>query len=755
MLRMVLEKTLRYIALAGIFALPFIVFIIAQSLFFPFITGKNFAFRIIVEVMAGAWLALALINPAYRPRRLWLLAAFATFVIVIALADAFGVNPSKSFWSNFERMDGWITLAHLFLYFVVASVVLNTEKLWRSFFQTSLAISAIVGVYAFLQLFGIASLNPGFSSAARLDATFGNPIYLAAYMLFHVFLAALLLAQLWQKGYFRTYTPLVFLYGGVFVLDTIILFLTGTRGAILGLVGGTILATLLFILRGRDSGRARQVATGIVVFILVLAGGLYLARDQSWVKDAPILSRLATISLSESTARARMMNWGTAWKGVLERPILGWGQENFAIVFNKYYDPHMYAQEQWFDRVHNVVFDWLVAGGALGLLTYLSLFVFALRYIWRRGTSSTSLPAAQARAQAGSFSLPEQSILTGLLAAYFFHNLFVFDNIMSYVLFVSVLAFIAFRTGEATNASRLFPLPLIPARAFPIVIAVAIVAVWGAAWFVNAKPLAANRALLQALAPHSEGIAENLEYFEKAVSYNSFGTQEAREQLVQATAQLARVAEIPIETKQKFVEAAVREMTLQAESSPLDPRFPLFLGSLLNTYGFYAESEKVLARTRLLSPTKQTILFEVAANALARGDTELALQVFKEAFELAPEFHDARIYYAAAAIRAEQDKLADEILAPLIPSGSAADVRIAASYVARKRYDKIIVIWEAYLKVHPENTQGYFTLAASYYAAGSSQKAIAQLEKAAEIDPSLEDQVKTLIQGIRDGTTPR
>ncbi|KKW07201.1 MAG: hypothetical protein UY39_C0018G0004 [Candidatus Kaiserbacteria bacterium GW2011_GWC2_49_12] len=471
---MTLEKVLRWIALGGIFALPFIVFLISTSLFFPFITGKNFAFRLIIEVITGAWLALALVNSAYRPQRQWLLGAFAIFVILIALADAFGVYPFKSFWSNYERMDGWITLAHLFLYFVVSSSMLSTEKLWRAFLQVSLAVSAVVGAHALLQLLGVASLNPGFSSATRLDATFGNPIYLASYMLFHVFIAALLLAHSGKEQWNRTERYVV---GGIFTgaailalsvfgksglafyafftvlgsiggsllfmrktyllafiltLDAVVLFLTGTRGAILGLSGGVMLAAFLFALSARDyQMRARQAVAGAVVIVLVLVGGLYLARDQSWVKDAPVLGRIATISIMESTAQARIMNWGVAWQGVKERPVLGWGQENFAIVFNKYYNPQMYGQEQWFDRVHNVVFDWLVAGGVLGLLAYLSLFVFALWYIWRRDAGERS------------FTVSEGSILTGLLAAYFFHNLFVFDNVMSYFLFASVLAFVS------------------------------------------------------------------------------------------------------------------------------------------------------------------------------------------------------------------------------------------------------------------------------------------------------------------------
>jgi len=136
-----LEKTLLWIARIGVFALPFICLYVASPLFFPFITGKNFAFRIIVELSFGAWLTLALINPVYRPKRSWIIWAFLAFIAVIAVADAQGVNPFKSFWSNFERMDGWVTIAHLFAYLLVASVVINTERLWKWLLHTSLGVS--------------------------------------------------------------------------------------------------------------------------------------------------------------------------------------------------------------------------------------------------------------------------------------------------------------------------------------------------------------------------------------------------------------------------------------------------------------------------------------------------------------------------------------------------------------------------------------------------------------------------------------
>ena len=222
---MILEKTLRGIVIAGIFALPFICLVVATNLFFPYITGKNFAFRLIVEIMTGAWLALALVYPRYRPRRSWILGAFAIFVTLIAISDAQGVNVLKSFWSNYERMDGWVTLAHLLAYLVVAVSIMDTEKLWRRLFQLSLGISVFTAIYGLMQLAGITALGQGGAAglSARVDARFGNPIYLAAYMLFHIFIAALLWVQGWNERRPGDRIPISILYGGVIALDTITL----------------------------------------------------------------------------------------------------------------------------------------------------------------------------------------------------------------------------------------------------------------------------------------------------------------------------------------------------------------------------------------------------------------------------------------------------------------------------------------------------------------------------------------------------
>src|SRR5207249_4512837 len=104
--------------------------IVSSSLYFPYITGKNFSFRILVEIMFVSWIWLAFRQPTYRPR--WkspITISLITFVVILFVADIFGESFYKSLWSNFERMEGFITFLHLLIFFFVATTVLNVEKL--------------------------------------------------------------------------------------------------------------------------------------------------------------------------------------------------------------------------------------------------------------------------------------------------------------------------------------------------------------------------------------------------------------------------------------------------------------------------------------------------------------------------------------------------------------------------------------------------------------------------------------------------
>ena len=733
-----ITQTLRGVVLAGVFALPFIVFLVTTSLFFPFITGKNFAFRILVEIISVAWLALALVQVEYRPRRSWTLAAFSLFVLIVAIADLQGAVPFKSFWSNFERMDGWVTLAHLLAYFVVCVSVINSQKMWKLLWQVSLGVSVAVGIYGLLQLAGAASLGQGGSSGltARLDGTFGNPIYLAAYMLFNIFMAAVLWSQAWVTRARKSKWGISLTYGSIIALDTAILFLTGTRGTMLGLIGGALVSAMLLVLLAQSSRNAWRASVAAIVTILVLGVGFWSVRDAQWVRSVGFLSRLATISIHDETIKARFLNMSIAWRGVQERPLLGWGQENYAVVFDKYYDARMYGQEQWFDRVHNIIFDWLIAAGFLGLISYFSISLAALWALWR----------------SGAFSIAERALTTGLFVAYFIHDLTVFDNITSYLLFATLLAYIAWRASEHEHTARLVPTIALP-RASAIYVAVAAVPiVWALAWGVNAAGLQQNRTLLIALSGAGGSPAGGLTLMKQSIDYGSFGTQEAREQLAQLTTQVITSDKVPLDVKQNFFNYATSEMMAQEKASPLDARFPLFLGVLLDAAGDFSHGQQALQRAHDLSPSKQSILYEQAVNAQSTGDTAKVVAFLKAAYELEKSNTDALQLYAAALIHAGNDTDADALLSPLVASGDAANARIAAAYASRNRYDKIVTIWAARIAAHPEDAQAYFTLAAAYTAEGKRDLAITTLQTVEQKIPAVKSQADTFIEQIKNGT---
>jgi O-antigen ligase len=176
----------RWMALSALFLLPLTPLIVANSFFFPFITGKAFYFRVLAEIAVAGWAVLAVADARYRPKFTPVSIAVLAFIVWMFIADLFAPNAPKAFWSNFERMEGWVLLIHLGGFFLAASAVLGVERKWRAWFLTSLAVSVLVIGYAFFQEVGVLAVHQG---QTRLDATFGNSIYLAIYLLFNVFIA--------------------------------------------------------------------------------------------------------------------------------------------------------------------------------------------------------------------------------------------------------------------------------------------------------------------------------------------------------------------------------------------------------------------------------------------------------------------------------------------------------------------------------------------------------------------------------------
>lgn len=728
MVMTITKNILRYSVLGGLFLIPFIPFIVPGAMFFPFITGKGFAFRIIVEIIFGLFVALAFLDPGYRPKNSWITKAVLFFTCAVFIGDIFSVNPYKSLWSNYERMEGFVLIIHLALYYITASSVLRSFKQWNQFFNITITSSVVASFYAVYQLLGKATINQG---GVRVDGTFGNATYFAIYLVFHIFLCLYMLIDKTKPQWQR------WCYGLGGLLEMIILYYTATRGAILGLIGGLVLTGLIILWKDRKNLWFRKISywTGgaFIVFLLVFIS----IRQTTFVQTNPVLSRFASLSFSEIKTQGRYFVWPMAIKGFVESPktiLIGWGQESFNFVFNKYYDPRMYAQEQWFDRTHDVFLDWLIAGGLLGFLSYASLYISLFYYIWKKDNS---------------LDIYGKSIFTGMIAAYIFHNIFVFDNLISYIMFFSILAYLhSISTERVVNTGKFYTKTFSDAVVGYVALPLSVIAIVFVVYVVNIPALLANQTLIRSISPQQGGVDVNLKLFKEVFAYNSFGDSEAIEQLAQVSSQI-NSAQIPESAKKEFFDYAKEKIEEKIKETPTDTRYLVFAGSFFNRFGKYDDAIKYLNEALKYSPKKTTIYFEIASSYLGKGDTKKMEEVIKQGYDLETNSPESQTIYAIAAIYNKDVNVLKILSAQIDPNTIISDNRFIQAYANIGDYDSAITILNARAQKDPNNTQTQLSLASVYATIGQKQKAVAIIQAMIEKDPTFKTQGEGYIKQIK------
>ncbi len=702
-----MQKNLKTIVLVSLSLIPFLAWLVSDGrfldlnidfgnsgLFFPFISGKNFGFRVLVEIAFVAWAFLAIRFPEYRPRMSKLLLAYSIFIGVLFVADLFGVDPERSFLSNYERMEGFVTHLHLYLYFIMFTSVVRTAVEWDRMLKIFLSSNAVVLLWGYFQLLGspsfiVAKIAPPLAKAFsgkfpihmsgdRLDSTIGNSAYFAIYTALFAFIAAILYLREQKKSWRKVYVAMV-------VLNLIALFYTGTRGTQLGLGLGLLVAVCAFVfsyakhkkivtlisvlpvlgivsalfdknllnflyqgatlyviivaacavyVARADHDKEKKIAANILVFIAACALIFTLAKGSDFVKNSPSLSRLANISVTDGTTLSRFTIWKMSYEGWKERPLLGYGQDNFGYIFARHFDPAMYGQEPWFDRSHNVFFDWLVAGGILGLLSYLSLFAIALYLLLK---------------VKGDLSPKEKVLLLGALVTYFIHNTLVFDNLTSYILFFMLLAFISMRTEGHLHKPVHKNMSEYQAVLEPVAVVLTLIVFWFAVY----KPYVANTLLIKAidtarLAQGPQGnrsieevINIQIDSFKQALAMDSFGSQEVREQMVSYAARLAGYnASLP--PVQKFLGETDKVIAGLSDKDKSDVRQLSIYGAYFNAKQDFTNAEAFLSKAHELSPNKQLIAFDLIS-------TYIGEKKYADMYTVALQTYNARPQVAAAA----------------------------------------------------------------------------------------------------------
>ncbi len=432
-----------------LYAAVFAAVIVMNSIFFPFIGGKDWLFRFAVElslVAALLWWAFEARDgvAASRLKALFkkpLVIAVTVFVVAVLLAVVFAYDIHAAFWSNYERGEGGFQMIHYYLFFLLLIFLFRDEKDWKNIFGFWIGATILMVGYGLLANYGTVGFIGPYAGTnvpvgwfhklidGRFVGSLGNPAYVAPYLIFSMFFAAYLwIAARRDK---RSTKATAWGYGALIVIFLFFFFLSQTRGAFIGIILGALVFLLYLLFFGMP--RERKWSGIILAAFLVLGGVGFAIRNVPAVKNLPE-GRLLQLSLSDQTARTRLWVWGEAWKGFLERPVFGWGPENFTTVYDKYFDTRFFVPgqntETWFDRAHSVFFDYLAETGIVGLLSYLGIFaVFAWEFFKSRRGKVVGVVLA--------------GIIIAIPVAYLGQGIAIFDVLPMYL---SLFLFLAFST---------------------------------------------------------------------------------------------------------------------------------------------------------------------------------------------------------------------------------------------------------------------------------------------------------------------
>lgn len=645
----------------------FFVLIIGVPLFYysqgvyPYTLSKLFFFQVIAEIIFFLWLPLAISSPRYRPVQTPLLIAGSIFLTAFFLASLNGIDFWRSIWSTYERGVGFFAILHFAAIGLVASSIYR-ELPWRKIFYSSLAVSVFVDVIAFFQLRIINLLlfeNPG----NRPGSTFGNPTFMSDYLIPHIFLAVyLLFSLLKESGGNRNWRyAKIFLVGVAGLINVFTVFLAQTRGDILGLMAGALILFLMFSFRPPegvpDFLAKKQTYIAFISAIAVIVVVFFATKNNPLWKKIPGIARFSSFSFSADAGsiEPRLLALSAGWQGFLEKPILGWGPENFAPIFDRYYNPKALEftyKETHFDKPHNTFMEYADSGGIVLFLAFLAFIGTAIYESFKQSDRLW------------------KTIFVSSVVSYCVSQFFIFETIgpllMLYIFFGATDGAFREKSGEVMTDGN-YVWNGSSTKISPVIVSAALIVALIPVYAVNFKSFMAANYQYEAFQNLlNQNISVSLRYFEDSIkTWSPYSWNFKRDYAIAVAGQYFNY---PGTVTDEDVLKAVKAMEQVRDEHSADAFNHYALVNLYNEvaginkkqYTDKAENEAKIALE--ISPGRQEIYFYLAKTKSIEGDYAGALAVLKKALDEDPKVADSHFYYGLLAFAVGDQKTGyDEI----------------------------------------------------------------------------------------------
>ncbi len=721
-----LSKTIKY----GLYASLLLPLLFTPFTFFSWGFGKTIIFQIVVEIL----LFLYFLDRTHRKipeeasQARWLNWSIVIFLALLFATSLTGVNASNSFWGNQARSSGVFTWLHFGAWYFLLRQTFKGTKEWAKVFVVATVVAIVVGLTVLLE-----NWLPNFWQSGSGGGILGNRSFAASYLVLALGISAALAT--WLKSWWRYFA------GGISVLFLAALWITGNRGAFVGLVlgvgSGLILALFLITQKKAKS----IVGFALAIFLFVCIGGLIFAQTNFFKTNLPILAGALDISrLRSGTAETRLMAWNIAWQGILEKPLLGWGIGNYDVIFNKYYNPeflkHSFSETVW-DKPHNWLLEVGTSAGVAGFISYLGLVIIAGYYLARK----TPLPK------------PVAIVLLSTLIAYLVQSIFLFETVNTLLLFFLILAFIASHDLSAETVATPSKAKQKSWTAF-LLVPGALLLIFFLFEF-NYLPLKSSYYLNRAHAAEnvftwSENADKNLQI---PVTFRGENGIFLAERFVQLDKADLNVNFPEVITSALKVAKALDESSKRYPDNPL---FPVWAGQIYMVLGekvdskFYQEAEQALLKASSLSPQKQDFLILLGRLYLLKKDFAKAIEFQKRAVAAAPNIGTSHwflglTYVASGDARSGLEEI-DNALKKGYNLTTSQKLYVIDLYAGEKRYDKVVEWYRALSEAEPEKIDWYIKLATAYAVNGQKAEALRVVKEAIKLYPPLEPDATKFIK---------
>jgi len=742
------NNSFNWIYKLGFFIILALPILVIPPYFEPPDWGKTIVFRSIMAIL----LFLFIFQFLFKKNEISLISlknnkiawALGALFIIFLLATIFSVDPNFSLWGSPYRGGGFVNFAFYFAFAILAFFLFKKED-WKKIWLFSIFIGVLVSLLAVIQYYGL--FNRIFLAVPdRPPSTMGNPILLAIYLLLLLFPTLLFAVKEKNKHWktFYIFAMALFLYA---------ILITGSRAVYLGILIGALYFFLFYF------KKIKYIKIAIAIFMILLAGVVFyiniasqypkfLQENKLFQSIAP---RLLMVNLTEDP---RFAAWQIELNIMKSKPLLGYGPENFAVGFDKYYDssiPYLDRDVGWYDKAHNIILQIGSEAGILGIIAYLALFAVLF---WELNKIKNS--------DSHKYDI-EAHVIQAVLIGYLVANFFSFDSFSTYLISFLLIGYslhlieqnsIQNKAQTKTENKKNIWKPAFIFALFCLLIIFI--------WQYNILPLQINAKINKATdLANQKQCDQAFSLMDKVLPKHTFLDSYIRMKYVES---VKTCAGFYPEKNLAYMKKALELMNEAVKVQPLYTRYWIYMGEYTTALAsqennpdiknnLLKQASDYFDKALQLSPKHQEILIGRLKTKLASGDYKNVQDYSEKCVALYPSLSSCYWYLALSQLYLKDTANADKNMQIAVSKGYDRGSQTSLNelsdvYNFLSDYQGLALVYEKLIAMNPNIAQYHSSLAFIYKELSQYDKARQEALKVLQLSPQSKQNVDAFLKTL-------